>query len=75
MGKKKESNVGFIISIVVLIAGMSIGFILLSFVYTGPNWVKFIVFLVYITIVYFLIRFSIAFVRSSTKANNEVKDR
>lgn len=71
MKSKAPSKKGFIASIVVLILGMSIGFFLLSLAYTGPNWVKFIAFIVYLIIVFFLIRFSIEFSRSLDKKGKE----
>ena len=78
MAKKnrKQSSKGFVLSVIVLILGMSIGFFLLSLVYTGPNWVKFIVFIAYVFIVFFLIKFSIAFVKSlSNNKNIDIEDR
>ena len=38
-------------AIVLLVVGMSAGFILLSMVYSGPVWVKVVVFVVYIVVV------------------------
>ena len=71
MAKKSTPSIkGFVISIIVLVVGMTIGFILLSLVYTGPNWVKFIVFIVYSMIVFFLIKFSISFAKSLHENKN-----
>ena len=60
--KQKNGKVGFVISIVVLLLGMTIGFLLLGTVYTGPVWVKLLVFIIYLIIVFFLIHFSKDFV-------------
>ena len=48
-------RLGFIISIAMLLIGMTIGFILLSLAYSGPVWVKAIVALVYFIIVILVI--------------------
>ncbi len=40
----------FILSIVILLVGMTVGFILLSLVYTGPVWVRALVFVIYLVI-------------------------
>ena len=63
----------FILSIVMLIVGMTVGFVLLSLAYTGPRWVVFIFFLIFFLIAYLVIRFSSRFVRElrdGTKSNN-----
>lgn len=59
----KGSSRSFIISIVVLMVGMTVGFILLFFAYTGARWKAFVVFLIYFLISYCVIRFSIPYVR------------
>ena len=48
----------FIISIAMLLAGMTIGFLLLATVYDGPGWVKLAVFLAYLLISFLTVRFS-----------------
>lgn len=48
---EKNPLKGLWLAIVILIVGMSAGFILLSLVYTGPVWVKVLVFVVYIVVV------------------------
>lgn len=53
---KPLSRKGLWASIVVLLLGMTLGFILLSTVYTGPSWVRVAVFIVYIAVVLLLIR-------------------
>lgn len=42
---------GLWLAVAVLLAGMTTGFILLATVYTGPLWVKVLVFVVYIVVV------------------------
>ena len=59
-----KGRAGFIISIVMLITGMTIGFILLSLVYTGPVWVKLLVFILYLFVATMTIRFSARFVKA-----------
>ncbi|MBO8435918.1 MAG: hypothetical protein IAA97_02955 [Spirochaetes bacterium] len=54
----EKGKASFIVSIVMLISGMTIGFLLLSIVYTGPVWVKVVVFVVYLFITAMTIRFS-----------------
>lgn len=54
----------FIVSIVMLIAGMSVGFLLLGTVYDGPRWVALLVFIVYLAITTLVIRFSSRYARS-----------
>ena len=54
----KERKTSFLISISILLLGMTAGFILLSFIYTGPVWVRFCVFIVYLFIVSFTIKCS-----------------
>lgn len=54
----------FIVSIVMLIAGMSVGFLLLGTVYDGPRWVVLLVFIVYLVITTLVIRFSSRYARS-----------
>lgn len=58
MANKKKTKTGFIVSIVALIVFMTMGFLLLSIVYTGPAWVRFLVFIVYLLVVFFVIRYS-----------------
>ncbi len=53
-----KSRAGFIVSIVMLLVGMTTGFILLAIVYTGPVWVRAVVFLVYLFITGMTIHFS-----------------
>ena len=72
MTNKKKSKAGFISAIVVLLISMTIGFLLLSSVYTGPAWVEFIVFVVYLIVVLFVIKYSHVFVSSFYK--DEKKD-
>lgn len=69
----KKSKAGFVASIVALLLFMTIGFLLLSMVYTGPVWVKFIVFLVYLLVVFFVIKYSRIFV--STIYEDEKKEK
>ena len=45
-----KSKEFFILSIVILLVGMTVGFILLSLVYTGPVWVRALVFVIYLVI-------------------------
>ena len=70
MAKSRRS---FIISIVMLIAGMSVGFLLLGTVYTGPRWIAFLVFLVYLFILFMVIRFSKRY--SDELKKSEAKDK
>ena len=44
------------ISIILLLIFMTIGYLLLLLAYTGPRWVALVVFLVYIFVVYFLVK-------------------
>ena len=64
-----KSKASFIIAIAVLIVGMTAGFILLSLVYSGPKWIAFAVFLIYLFILYFTVVFSKRYI----KALDEVK--
>ena len=59
----------FIISIVMLMTGMTAGFLLLGTVYTGPRWIAFIVFLVYLAVSATVIRFSRRYVRLLREEN------
>ena len=70
MAKSRRS---FIISIVMLIVGMSVGFLLLGTVYTGPRWIAFMVFLVYLFILFMVIRFSKRY--SDELKKSEAKDK
>ena len=54
----------FIVSIAMLITGMSVGFLLLGTVYDGPRWVAFLVFVAYLAITALVIRFSSRYARS-----------
>ncbi len=67
----KTNKGSFIFSIVVLVAGMTAGFVLLSMIYTGPRWISFIVFLVYLFIMYFVVVTS----KRYLKALDEVKKK
>ncbi len=60
MADRKRS---FIFSIVLLVAGMTIGFLLLGIAYTGPAWVKLIVLVLYLFITAMVIRFSRRYIR------------
>ncbi len=53
---KPLSRKGLWISIIILLIGMTLGFMLLSSVYTGPSWIRVAVFIVYIVVVLLLIR-------------------
>lgn len=55
MADKDNPLKGLWLAVVVLLAGMTTGFILLATVYTGPVWVKVLVFVVYIIVVLGLI--------------------
>lgn len=51
MTDKDNPLKGLWLAVAVLLAGMTTGFILLATVYTGPLWVKVLVFVVYIVVV------------------------
>lgn len=51
MADKDNPLKGLWLAVAVLLAGMTTGFILLATVYTGPLWVKVLVFVVYIIVV------------------------
>ena len=51
MADKDNPLKGVWLAVAVLLAGMTTGFILLATVYTGPLWVKVLVFVVYIVVV------------------------
>ncbi len=51
MADKDNPLKGLWLAVAVLLAGMTTGFILLATVYTGPLWVKVLVFVVYIVVV------------------------
>ena len=51
MADKDNPLKGLWLDVAVLLAGMTTGFILLATVYTGPVWVKVLVFVVYIIVV------------------------
>lgn len=55
MADKDNPLKGLWLAVAVLLAGMTTGFILLATVYTGPLWVKVLVFVVYIVVVLGLI--------------------
>ena len=59
----------FVISIVMLMAGMTAGFILLGTVYTGPRWIVFAVFVVYLVVSYAVVRLSWRYVSDMKKEN------
>ena len=44
------------LSIIFLIVFMTAGYLLLLLAYSGPRWIAFVIFLLYIFVVYFLIR-------------------
>lgn len=51
MADKDNPLKGLWLAVAVLLAGMTTGFILLATVYTGPLWIKVLVFVVYIVVV------------------------
>lgn len=59
----------FVISIVMLMAGMTAGFILLGTVYTGPRWIAFAVFVVYLVVSCAVVRLSWRYVSDMKKEN------
>ncbi len=61
MQSRKKS---FIISIAMLILGMTIGFAFLAFAYTGPLWIEIAVGVICIAVLFFLARFSIRYLKS-----------
>lgn len=60
----KNRRASFVISIVILTLGMTVGFILLSLVYDGPVWVKFVVFVVYLLIISLVLSSSKRFIEA-----------
>jgi len=56
MKENKSSRKGLWLSVSVLLIGMTAGFILLSTVYTGPSWVRVVVFIAYVAVTLLLIR-------------------
>ncbi len=64
---KEKSRAGFIVSIVMLLVGMTVGFILLGIVYTGPVWVKAVVFVLYLFVAGMTVRFSRKYIESLRK--------
>lgn len=60
----KKGKAGFIVSIVMLLAGMTAGFLLLGIVYQGPVWVRAVVFIVYLFVAGMTIRVSRRYIRS-----------
>lgn len=48
--KENDPVKGLWPAVVILLAGMTTGFILLSLVYTGPVWVKVVVFVIYLVV-------------------------
>ncbi len=55
---ESKSRASFIAAIAMLLVGMTVGFILLGLVYTGPVWVKALVFIIYLFVAGMTIRFS-----------------
>lgn len=68
--KEKNPAKGMYFALFLLLFGMTVGFILLSTVYTGPRIWAVLVYIVYIVIVVF----SIKSVRKFVKALNEKED-
>ncbi len=62
-----KSPIGFIVSIIMLLSGMTVGFILLGVVYSGPVWVRAVVFIIYLFIAGMTIHFSRKYVESLKK--------
>ena len=71
MKDRRKRIRSFIVSVSMLMIGMTIGFILLGTVYTGPRWIAFIVFLVYLAVSYAVIRLSWRYVRDMIKENTD----
>jgi len=67
----KTNKGSFIFSIIVLVVGMTAGFVLLAMIYTGPRWISFIVFLVYIFIMYFIVLTSKRYLKALDEANKD----
>ncbi|MCR5732015.1 MAG: hypothetical protein K6G51_03630 [Sphaerochaetaceae bacterium] len=53
---KSFSVKGLYIAVGMLLVGMTGGFFLLSLVYTGPSYVRLLVYFIYLFIVYFVIK-------------------
>lgn len=68
-GNSRKRIRSFVVSIAMLMAGMTLGFILLGTVYTGPRWIAFIVFLVYLAVSYAVIRLSVRYIRQLRDEN------
>ena len=60
---RNRKVIQFIISIMILMIGMTAGYILLALAYTGPGWKAFLVLIAYLMVSYFVIRYSIRYVR------------
>ncbi len=56
MAEDKDPLKGLGAAIAVLVVGMGVGFLLLATVYTGPVWVKVLVFIAYLAVSAGLIR-------------------
>ena len=70
MAKSRRS---FIASVVMLMTGMTVGFLLLGTVYTGPRWVMLVVFALYLLVSCFVIKFSKRY--AQWLKTNEVDDK
>ena len=70
MAKSRRS---FIASVVMLMTGMTVGFLLLGTVYTGPRWVMLVVFALYLLVSYFVIKLSKRY--AQWLKTNEVDDK
>ena len=55
-GSETDPLKGLWAAVAILLVGMTVGFILISLVYTGPTWVKVLVFVAYLAVVFGLIR-------------------
>ena len=58
-----RKKIHFIISIVMLMAGMTAGFLLLSVVYTGSQWVRLAVLAAYVFVSAMVIKFSKRYIK------------
>ena len=55
-GSETDPLKGLWAAVAILLVGMTVGFILISLVYTGPTWEKVLVFVAYLVVVFGLIR-------------------
>lgn len=72
---KKSGTWSLTLSLILMVGGMSVGFLLLGIIYTGSVWVKALVFILYLFVVFHLVKYMRVFISQMKEIEGAKKDK